>query len=77
MLCSQVVNPALWQAAGTLPPSRAAAAQHGHSGCERARKVGLTALLPALVMCRKLDKLVGVPVINIHIWFDRKLSTGD
>jgi hypothetical protein len=24
----------------------------------------------------KLDKLVGVPVINIHIWFDRKLTTG-
>ena len=27
--------------------------------------------------CRRLDKLVGVPVINIHIWFDRKLSTVD
>lgn len=26
---------------------------------------------------KKLDKLVGVPVINIHIWFDRKLSTVD
>jgi len=26
---------------------------------------------------RRLDKLVGVPVINIHIWFDRKLSTVD
>jgi uncharacterized protein with NAD-binding domain and iron-sulfur cluster len=25
---------------------------------------------------RRLDKLVGVPVINIHIWFDRKLTTG-
>ncbi|KAI7845015.1 hypothetical protein COHA_001381 [Chlorella ohadii] len=25
----------------------------------------------------RLDKLVGVPVINIHIWFDRKLSTVD
>jgi len=25
----------------------------------------------------KLDKLVGVPVINIHIWFDRKLTTVD
>lgn len=24
----------------------------------------------------RLDKLVGVPVINIHIWFDRKLTTG-
>ncbi|KAK2969984.1 hypothetical protein RJ640_008324 [Escallonia rubra] len=23
---------------------------------------------------RKLDKLVGVPVINVHIWFDRKLK---
>lgn len=26
---------------------------------------------------RRLDKLVGVPVINIHIWFDRKLKTVD
>lgn len=26
---------------------------------------------------RKLDKLVGIPVINIHIWFDRKLTTVD
>lgn len=26
---------------------------------------------------RKLDKLKGVPVINIHIWFDRKLTTVD
>ncbi|GAB4823842.1 hypothetical protein N2152v2_010888 [Parachlorella kessleri] len=26
---------------------------------------------------KRLDKLVGVPVINIHIWFDRKLSTVD
>jgi 15-cis-phytoene desaturase len=26
---------------------------------------------------KKLDGLVGVPVINIHIWFDRKLSTVD
>jgi 15-cis-phytoene desaturase len=26
---------------------------------------------------RKLEKLVGVPVINIHIWFDRKLTTVD
>ncbi|KAL4443737.1 hypothetical protein ABPG75_011474 [Micractinium tetrahymenae] len=25
----------------------------------------------------RLDKLVGVPVINIHIWFDRKLTTVD
>jgi 15-cis-phytoene desaturase len=25
----------------------------------------------------KLDKLRGVPVINIHLWFDRKLSTVD
>ena len=25
----------------------------------------------------KLEKLVGVPVINVHIWFDRKLSTVD
>jgi 15-cis-phytoene desaturase len=25
----------------------------------------------------KLDKLVGVPVINIHIWFDTKLTTVD
>lgn len=25
----------------------------------------------------KLDKLKGVPVINIHIWFDRKLTTVD
>jgi 15-cis-phytoene desaturase len=25
----------------------------------------------------KLDKLVGIPVINIHIWFDTKLSTVD
>jgi uncharacterized protein with NAD-binding domain and iron-sulfur cluster len=24
----------------------------------------------------RMDKLVGVPVINIHIWFDRKLTTG-
>ena len=32
-------------------------------------------LLP--VPARRLDKLVGVPVINIHIWFDRKLSTVD
>ena len=31
---------------------------------------------PRLAGCRRLDKLVGVPVINIHIWFDRKLSTG-
>ncbi|XP_022722506.1 15-cis-phytoene desaturase, chloroplastic/chromoplastic-like [Durio zibethinus] len=23
---------------------------------------------------KKLDKLVGVPVINVHIWFDRKLK---
>lgn len=26
---------------------------------------------------KKLEKLDGVPVINIHIWFDRKLSTVD
>lgn len=26
---------------------------------------------------RQLDGLEGVPVINIHIWFDRKLSTVD
>lgn len=26
---------------------------------------------------KKLDKLVGVPVINIHIWFDTKLTTVD
>ena len=26
---------------------------------------------------KRMDKLVGVPVINIHIWFDRKLSTVD
>lgn len=26
---------------------------------------------------KKLDKLVGIPVINIHIWFDTKLSTVD
>ena len=26
---------------------------------------------------KKLDKLNGVPVINIHIWFDRKLTTVD
>lgn len=25
----------------------------------------------------KLDKLVGLPVINLHIWFDRKLTTVD
>lgn len=25
----------------------------------------------------RLEKLVGVPVINVHIWFDRKLSTVD
>jgi 15-cis-phytoene desaturase len=25
----------------------------------------------------KLNKLVGLPVINVHIWFDRKLSTVD
>lgn len=25
----------------------------------------------------KLDKLVGVPVINVHLWFDRKLTTVD
>ncbi|KAL3675674.1 hypothetical protein R1sor_025622 [Riccia sorocarpa] len=24
---------------------------------------------------RRLDKLVGVPVINVHIWFDRKLKS--
>ncbi|RWW54934.1 hypothetical protein BHE74_00038454, partial [Ensete ventricosum] len=23
---------------------------------------------------KKLEKLVGVPVINVHIWFDRKLK---
>jgi 15-cis-phytoene desaturase len=26
---------------------------------------------------QKLDGLEGVPVINIHIWFDRKLTTVD
>lgn len=26
---------------------------------------------------QKLNGLAGVPVINIHIWFDRKLSTVD
>ena len=26
---------------------------------------------------KKLHKLVGVPVINLHMWFDRKLSTVD
>lgn len=26
---------------------------------------------------KQLDELEGVPVINIHIWFDRKLSTVD
>lgn len=26
---------------------------------------------------KKLEGLTGVPVINIHIWFDRKLSTVD
>jgi uncharacterized protein with NAD-binding domain and iron-sulfur cluster len=26
---------------------------------------------------KQLDELVGVPVINIHIWFDRKLTTVD
>ncbi|XP_042458290.1 15-cis-phytoene desaturase, chloroplastic/chromoplastic-like [Zingiber officinale] len=26
---------------------------------------------------KKLEKLVGVPVINVHIWFDRKLNTYD
>lgn len=26
---------------------------------------------------KKLDGLEGVPVINIHIWFDRKLTTVD
>ena len=31
---------------------------------------------PFPTTCRRLDKLVGVPVINIHIWFDRKLTTG-
>ena len=25
----------------------------------------------------RLEKLVGVPVINVHIWFDCKLSTVD
>lgn len=25
----------------------------------------------------RLEKLVGVPVINVHIWFDRKLSTAN
>ena len=25
----------------------------------------------------KLEKLVGVPVINVHLWFDRKLTTVD
>ena len=25
----------------------------------------------------KMEKLIGVPVINVHIWFDRKLSTVD
>jgi len=38
-------------------------------------------LLPApwagMQFFSKMDKLVGVPVINIHIWFDRKLSTVD
>lgn len=32
---------------------------------------------PSAAPPRRLDKLVGVPVINIHIWFDRKLSTVD
>lgn len=26
---------------------------------------------------KRLDGLEGVPVINIHIWFDRKLTTVD
>jgi 15-cis-phytoene desaturase len=26
---------------------------------------------------KKLDGLKGVPVINIHMWFDRKLTTVD
>lgn len=26
---------------------------------------------------QKLDGLAGVPVINIHMWFDRKLTTVD
>lgn len=26
---------------------------------------------------RKMDKLVGVPVINVHLWFDRKLTDVD
>lgn len=37
----------------------------------------LPAPRPLLPPPRRLDKLVGVPVINIHIWFDRKLSTVD
>jgi 15-cis-phytoene desaturase len=28
-------------------------------------------------MFREMDKLEGVPVINIHLWFDRKLRTVD
>lgn len=31
----------------------------------------------ALPYFSKLDKLVGVPVINVHLWFDRKLTTVD
>ncbi|MFL0776691.1 MAG: 15-cis-phytoene desaturase, partial [Prochlorococcus sp.] len=41
----------------------------------------LKLLLPApwqqLEMFRKLDGLRGVPVINIHLWFDRKLTDID
>jgi len=29
----------------------------------------------AMPFFQKLKGLEGVPVINIHIWFDRKLST--
>lgn len=28
-------------------------------------------------MFKKLDNLIGVPVINVHLWFDRKLTTVD
>ena len=42
---------------------------------------GLKKLLPtpwrSLEYFEKLQKLKGVPVINVHIWFDRKLSTVD
>ncbi len=67
VLARQSLHQVVWQGLASIPPTARPSTPTSPAAPN----------IPFPVTRRRLDKLVGVPVINIHIWFDRKLSTVD